>query len=56
MEELCVQLELARDALTIPWHLRWMALLVQWLSWDPLRASNVQMRTDPTSAVSSSLA
>ena len=34
--ELWVQEELARDALTKPWDLRWMALLVQWLSWDPL--------------------
>ena len=34
--ELRTQEELPCDALTKPWDLRWMALLVQWLSWDPL--------------------
>ena len=34
--ELCVQEELTRDVLTNPWDLQWTALLVQWLSWDPL--------------------
>ena len=34
--ELHAQEELAHDALTEPWDPQWMALLVQWLSWDPL--------------------
>ena len=34
--ELCAQEELAHNALTKPWDPRWTALLVQWLSWDPL--------------------
>ena len=34
--ELRLQDELARDALTKPWDQRWVALLVQWLSWDLL--------------------
>ena len=50
LEELRVQAELACDALTEPWDLWWMALLVHWLSWDPLRASNIRTPTGPTSA------
>ena len=34
--ELHVQKELTRNARTKPWDPRWTALLVQWLSWDPL--------------------
>ena len=34
--ELHAQGELASAALTESWGQRWTALLVQWLSWDPL--------------------
>ena len=34
--ELHEQEELAHAMLTESWGLWWMALLVQWLSWDPL--------------------
>ena len=48
LEELRTQAELAHNALSIPWHLRWVMLLVQWLSWDPLRASDAQTSTGPS--------
>ena len=34
--ELHVQEELAHAALTESWDPQWMALLIQWLLWDPL--------------------
>ena len=40
LAELHAQEELAHAALTESWGRRWMALLVQWLSWDPLSAVN----------------
>lgn len=48
LEELRVQAELTRDALSIPWHPRWATLLVQWLSWDLLRASNAPTSVGPS--------
>ena len=50
LEELGVKAKLARSMLTVPWDLRWTALLVQWLSWDLLRASDVRTPAGPTSA------
>ena len=41
LTELHAQEELAHTAQTKSWGRRWMALLVQRLSWDPLAAVNV---------------
>ena len=41
LAELHAQEELAHAALMESWGRRWMALLVQWFSWDPLSAVNV---------------
>ena len=41
LAELHAQEELAHAALTESWGRQWTALLVQWLSWDPLSAVDV---------------
>ena len=41
LAELHAQEELAHASLAESWGRRWMALLVQWLSWDPLSAADI---------------
>ena len=41
LTKLHAQEELAHTALTESWGRRWMALLVQRLSWDPLSAADI---------------
>ena len=36
LEELHVQVELTWDTLSIPWAQKWVTLLMQQMSWDPL--------------------
>ena len=44
--DLDAQVEIAQNALCLPWAPRWVTVLLKWLSWDPSRQPSAEESID----------